>query len=337
MMLAYATFISLNSIIWLSFWLGVAVLALAALASADEDIPLTHPLPLSRAKATHARAIVLVEVATALFVAGAAAFILNHLYRHFTRSGLHQVRTYLVEQVKPGDFVLDRSGYRFAFLRNPAVLSRGALPAGAFLGYTPWTQELPRRRAYSPFSSARIWVVDRYRLFAANEPFLLGHKMCAHGPYLVNDEKTFGAYRVIELQRLSQPTDRSLVEQSTTLPVKGCRIDSRTHQMIWAHPIDRGVLRIRVPASLIPSNQAQMAVTGGFLDGVAEWKRAPVCVKVLADGTAVGTKLFANQSGLQGSTFTLPAAKEIVLEITSPDVARRHFCVNATFLTQQNR
>jgi hypothetical protein len=351
--LIYALFVAFNSIVWMSFWIGVCLLAIAtAMAGGMSE-------PEERAESVGASWKWRVfEGAGSVVVVGAAVVLVLLLARHFGEDGLDEAREEVAKSVGSGDLILDRSGYRVSFMRAPWVLDRGQLPSGVRLAAEPFSSVLPRRGLVDPWAAEQVWVVERYGLFDELAPLFLGRG--GPGAFDVSEERQKGRYRLLHLERQAGPAAERLSEWFERLAVSAerrgravdarrdgrtwrfagrprwervtvtpCRIGRARRPMLWAHPVDDGVLRIVLP---LEAGLGHATVFGGLTDKAPQWGRAPVDVKVRAGDDELADYRFANAPGLRGISFEIPdGAEELTFEISADDVARRHFCIDAVF------
>jgi len=350
---AYALFVAFNSIVWMSFWIGVCLLALAAVAasgSAGDERPAS---PASRS-----RIWLLFEIAGSLAVVAALAVMVGLLARHFDEEGRDEVRRDIAADARPGDVILDRSGYRVSFMRAPWIFGREDLPGGVALAGDPFVAELPRRSLLESGGAERVWVVERYGLFAEHAALYLGKRN--DGTYRLADEREVGRYRLLRLERRAAAPKGSLVAWFERLEVSAdlggrvleaerdgaawrfrgrpkwehvavtpCRIESARRPMLWAHPVEGGILRIELP---LEEGIRHVTVVGGLVDKAPQWGRATVDLELRAGEREIGALRFPNAPGLRGASFAIPAGTDrLAFELSASDVSRRHFCLDAVF------
>ena len=352
----YAVFVAFNSIIWMSFWIGVCVIAMAGTAATDEKW--SEPARRGRTVAKSRRWLVF-EVGAAVVVAASAWLILAALEKHFSEDGIGETKKYVADEIEAGDLVIDRSGYRVAFMKAPFIFRSGELPAGVVLASDPFSGVLPRRDAIFPMGYETIWVVERYGLFGDFWDLYSGAEGNG-GPYEIGHEKNFGRYKVLRLDRkargdrvvLSDKPDRLIVSARTAkktirgewsgdrwlfggrsgwrkVGAQKERFRRIPRKLIWAHPWKDAVLEIGTPLN---GSWRWITLYGGLKDRAPKWGKAPVKMVVKADGGVLGEKIFPNAPGLSGRSFVLRAdATQVTFEISASDNARRHFLFDAVF------
>jgi hypothetical protein len=351
--LAYALFVAFNSIVWMSFWIGVCLLAIAWVAAAGS--PAAEP---DRVGPSRSLKWLVVELVGSAVVVGAAAVLIWLLSAHFSEDGRDRVRQQIADNAVAGDLVLDRSGYRVSFMREPWLFDRGQLAAGVKLAADPFTAVLPRRGLVEPLAHEKVWVVERFGLFAEHAPVYLGQSRA--GAYEAVEDRRVGRYRLVQLERkvgasadkLSELFDRLEVSAESRgialnvgleggawrfdgrrkwerVSVTPCRIDRARRAMLWAHPLRDGMLSIRLP---LEEGTGGGLVYGGLTDKAPRWGHGPVDMSVRAYSEPIADLRFPNAPGLRGASFEIPdSATELTFEISAADVGRRHFCFDAVF------
>ncbi|MFO8073126.1 MAG: hypothetical protein R6V85_14740 [Polyangia bacterium] len=349
---AYAWVVAFNSIIWMSFWIGVCLLAIARVGSrrADDEQPFDPPRPRRMALVS--------EWAALVFAALSLAAMLGLLGRHFDDSGIGELRETLTSELKSKDRVLDLSGYRVAFLDAPTVLARGEIPPGAELALSPFELKIPRRRLVDPVAPKRIWVVERFGLFERYEKIFFGRDV---GPYQQSELRKPGRFRLLRLERRVEPGRyRRLVETVEAFEVSAeledgersavwrdgswlfpgrpawqrvgrgrCRFGRLARLMIRAHPLPEGTLVIRSPVAGSPR---WVTLYGGLRRGAPQWGRSDVSVSLGSGEARLGEMIFRNEPGLNGVSLLMPPdAEELTVRVNASDPARRHLCLDAVF------
>ena len=360
-MFAYALFVAFNSIVWMSFWIGVCLTAIALLAAAGVTETATSPEPRAPHSSKYKYVTLSAESALAAGIVVALSVMLFLLHRHFDDdNGLEQVHVYLDATLAPGDFVVDDAGYRKAILQTPYVLSKEDLPNRAALGTTPFQTQLPRRRFAESLSRPRVFAVERFGLFDAARTVYLGPNGSDDGPFVEAETKQFGNYTVHRLdqksggfpnRRLSEDPARLTVigvsdtgsrtglfgnnrwffgrgAASARIGIETCRIDNSSAEMLALSPRDTVTYEISTPAK-----GEWVTIFGGMPDRTAAWHRAPAALTVqTGDERIIGTYLFPNLSGMRGTTFKLPkGTRTIQFLLTTHQNPNPTFCFDALF------
>ncbi|MBI5502615.1 MAG: hypothetical protein HY907_20385 [Deltaproteobacteria bacterium] len=375
----YGLIVAFNPLIWMSFWIGATIWVAAAVGCPADDR--RHDLRAvgisrkgrkeerkgrkgegeeeGREEGRGLRGVLgdtRVLIAGGVVVVGLGGWMGVLLARHFSTEGREEVRGALLARVRAGDLVIDRTGWRFAFLRTPWILEEREVPEGAWLGGGAYTGIVPRWMGIQPGPNARILAVDRYGLFEIDRPAFAGI-------YRVASEERFGAYRLTTLERAvgNRPIrlvdrlplatvalERAGTRQSATwrdgparwtfegleswqdVGVRACRYGGLDVGAVWAHPPDDGWLVVAMP---IPLASRFVLVSGGLVDEAAEFGRSDVFVDVrVGSGRTLRRLTFANEPGRFGRSLALPSdhGGRVELGIGAPDNGRRHFCVDLT-------
>ena len=359
--LAYAFFVAFNSIIWMSFWIGVCVIAIAGTAASGAWEGTSGAGP-GRLHTARGPLVLTGELVAATAVALSAFLLAFNLHAHFSRDGLKEARGALEARARQGDMILDLTGWRVSFMKTPWVLDRPRVPHGAILAGDPYTARWPRRGDMDPASFERILVVERYGLFDGYDEIFLGEG--GDGPFEVASDRLMGEYRLKVLERSATGSAGRMSRRPEGLKVSaleeggiereavwkngawrwpgkrgGWRKVSRQtvkiggvkRTMLWAHPWG-GASKIEISWDTGGAGR-WLLVSGGLRDRSAQWGRSPVRVEVEVDGEAVGSRLFPNARGVSGFSTRLPdGAREITLLVSARDSARRHFFLDAETL-----
>ena len=359
-MFVYALFVAFNSIVWMSFWIGVCLTAIALLAAAGVPETAATQGPQAPRPLKYKYVTLSTEAVLAAGIACALAVMLFLLHRHLDDNGLEEVRGYLDAALAPGDFVLDNAGYRKAILETPYVLSTADLPNGAALGTTPFQTRLPRRRFAESFSRKRVFAVERFGLFEEARAVYLGSNGLDDGPFVEAEVKQLGNYTVRRLdkkgglfpgRRLSEaPALLTVIGVSDTgsragrfennrwsfgrgaadarMAVEACRIDNSATRMIALSPSDTATYDLSAP-----TDAEWVTVFGGHPNRTAAWHHAPTVLTVqTGDNRLIGTYLFPNRSGMRGTTFKLPkGTRTIQFALSTREKPNPKFCFDAIF------
>ncbi|MBI5490899.1 MAG: hypothetical protein HY905_26440 [Deltaproteobacteria bacterium] len=367
----YGLTVAFNPLIWMSFWIGAAIWVAAAVGCpAREGSPRKARQEerkgrkgegegQSQEKGLGLRGFLAdarVLVGGGVVALGLGGWMGILLARHFSTEGREEVRGALLSRVREGDLVIDRTGWRFAFIRTPWILEEREVPEGAWLASGAYAGVFPRWIAIQPGPNERVLAVDRYELFDVDRPAFAGI-------YRVASEERFGVYRLTTLERTVGNRPIRLVdrlplatvglERSGTrregtwrddpprwtfdgveawqdVGVRGCQYGGLEVKAVWAHPPDEGRLVVAMP---IPLAARFVLVSGGLIDEAAEFGRSDVFVDVrVGSGRTLQRLTFANEPGRFGRAVALPPdhGGRVELAIGATDNGRRHFCVDLT-------
>jgi hypothetical protein len=345
----------------MSFWIGVCILAIAILGTTGNSRVVS---PVVEGTTSRRKTIWLVSgIAATILVLFVGTFLILQLLEHFSDDGKKETQSYLLMNVEPGDMIVDRTGWRVAFLKMPYIFEREQLPRGVSLSEDPYSQVWPRAMGREPLGAAKIWVVERYNLFDPISGVYLGQD--AHGsprsaPYEVISKERFGLFNIYKLLRkrngdmirlssMVQSLDVFVRKGQRRIPAelngdtwrfqggrswqylgpKGCRFGRFRHRMLWAHPWPDAVMGIR---ATLKGKPKWVSVYGGLNERSASWHMAPVKVRVLdSQGGKIGEMDFPNDPDLHGTTLAIPAGVDsLTFEVTATDISRRHFCLDAS-------
>jgi hypothetical protein len=359
-MILYGIFVSLNSIVWMSFWIGVCLISIILCAAAgDKESAKIGPQKYAAKSSLHLRSLAF-EIFAAVCIVTSLITLLYLLYAHFDKSGRAEAKAYIQAELAPGDLVIDNSGYRKAILKTPYLLSKEELPKGALLAETPFQAKLPGRRDLTPATSKRIFAVERYGLFADKKPVYLGDKG-DNGPYILSDTKTFGRYKVYLLTKrdkvsVSHRLSEIAADLKTTAGSEKKSSNGTFQNLSWSFGRGEASSRMRIEecvmdqlpkdmVSLSPLREIRYTVTsqtrgarwvtvlGGFPDRTASWHHAPVRLSIKTPVKDIAKEfVFPNKSGLLGATFEIPkAARDVTFGISTDSKENPKFCFDAVF------
>ena len=260
-------FIMLNVLLWDSFLLDGAIAAAAVILTRAECVEPVAPLePVSRT----VRDLSISGLVLTLLSGGYLAYT---LVRTLHPQGRDDAREYMIAKVKAGDFIIDRSDRRIAFVTGSWLLRHEDVPApiggelydGAWAGKSAMT------------SPGRVWLVtESARDHALRSSFaVLG---------LERGARYFDGYQVQSvLPHKAQP-----VQPSELPPGAGLR----PCQVGWANQDMLGVLvRAGEPLSLTfprpekPAPRESVALAIGFPNGDTVWPRKEVRARLAAPRT----------------------------------------------------
>ena len=351
--LAYAVFVAFNSIIWMSFWVGVCIIAAAGSGALGGRWEIGRAAQAPGKDARRALRLLL-EVGLSAVVLVSAGILGVALHAHFSEKGRDEVVDHISGRASAGDEILDLTGRRVAFMKSPFILERKDLPRGAVLATDPFTAALPRRTDIPFGRNERVLVASRHGIFDEVRDLFLGS---GDGPYEVVDEERVGSYRITELrprwsgavERLTDHPERLRVTAGTgkksrdatwdgktwrfpgargwqTVGPKSERIGRIPRSLIWAHPWE-------VPLRLTATFEEPcrwISVVGGLKDRAPQWGRADVRVSVSTKDGEVGAAIIENRPGMQGRSFAIPeGAQEISFTVETEDTGRRQLLFDA--------
>lgn len=322
---AYALFVAFNSIIWMSFWIGVCALALAATAATGAAPRVAEaPSRIAALAAARPRIVAAAEILGWVCVAAALFAMLLPLRAHFADGGRRSTESYLRAELRPGDLVLDRSGYRVAFLFAKPILAGRDLRARARLASDPYTLLLPRRAAIpNPLEPSRIYAVERYGLLDEHRALYLGSD--GDGPYTEESNDRRGRFRIAVFGARHDGARAAIPE------LKPARFLKVPRAMLEARPSGKGERVIDLP---VIGEPRWVTVYGGLVDGAPQWRRADVEVVVRCGTRQIGRHVFPNAPGLRGASFRLPdeRCRSVTLGVSAASPKRRNFHLDALWV-----
>lgn len=360
MLFTYASFIALNSLIWMSFWISVGILAIAVVLVEPED-PVFAPKPWRLEKQ------MILELAATISVILMATTILGKLYLFSSHKGQEDVQSLLINEAEPGDLILDFSGYRLAFVRTPPILAEEELPEEVVLStkgpfnVTLQSQIITSSRRITPGEHTRVWIVERHHLFEKYMPLFLDQNHNEDGFYTIVQDSYIGRYHVMLLERKAEEMITTLSENLSSVEAElvldnetrrglwqndqiafenteswgflhneQCLINNRRRPLIWAHPIQDAQTQI---TTSIPDQARWMTLYGGFVDESVFWQFSSIQMTVFFDNILAEQWVFPNLIGLNGMTISIPNNSTLItLKIEGIEsVGMRHFCMDATF------
>jgi hypothetical protein len=323
--LAYALFVAFNSIIWMSFWIGVCALALAATAAAGAPpAPAKAPNRIGALLGAHPRLVAAAEIAAGACAVAALVAMLIPLRAHFSDAGRDRVESYLRSFVREGDLVLDRSGYRVAFLFAPPIAKGRELGGRARIAADPFTLLLPRRAPIeNPMEPARVIAVARFGLLDEFRALYTG--LAGDGPYAVEEERELGRFRVVRFVARHRGARPAIAE------LKPARFLKVTRGMRAARAPAKGALEINLPVAGEPR---WVTVYGGLADGSPKWRRPGVRVVARCGAKPLGDLELPNAPGLRGATLRLPEAgcRAVTLAVSAASPGRPGLYLDALWV-----
>jgi len=323
--LAYALFVAFNSIIWMSFWIGVCALALAATAAAGATpLPAKAPTRGGALVAAHPRFAAVAEIFAGACVVAALVAMLIPLRAHFSEAGRDRVESYLRSELRSGDLLLDRSGYRVAFVFEPPIVKGRELRGSARLASDPFTILLPRRAPIAdPMEPARIVAVTRFGLLDELRALYTG--LAGDGPYTLDEDRRLGRFRAVRFGARHKGARPAIAARR---PVRFLKV---ARGMLAARPPARGALEIDLPVTGQPR---WVTVYGGLADGSPQWRRSDVRVSVRCGAEPLGELTFPNAPGLRGASLRLPktGCGAVSLSVSAASPTRRNFYLDALWV-----
>jgi hypothetical protein len=353
----YALFVSFNAIVWMSFWIGPCLLAIALAAAMGDPASAEIPSRVVTPAALNVKRLI-AELGLAGAILAALAVMVHRLGRHFDESGLEAAAAFVSEQLEPDDFVVDNSGYRKGILKTPHLVSGDDLPPQAELGETLFQAELPRRRFLEPWTKPRLLVVDRYRLFGDHETVLLGTGPDS-GPFSREYTRRFDNYEVYLFKKRNTDTvprrisgtpsaisaraeskdgaaegrlrDRRWsfgIRDGGRAGIQPCRVDGSSTEMIFTTPR----AKVRYVFETDTRSPRWVTLFGGFPERTTAWQRAPVRLTVTAgSGNPIGELVCPNLSGMRGVTFGVTGdVRRIAVSLETEAPENPGFCFDAT-------
>jgi hypothetical protein len=246
------------------------------------------------------------------------------LRAHFSDAGRDQVESHLRSGLREGDLVLDRSGYRVAFVFAPPIVKGRELAGRARLASDPFTFLLPRRGPIAnPLEPARVVAVTRYGLLDEFRALYTGRD--GDGPYSVDEDRQLGRFRAVRFKARHGGVRPAIGKRSSARFLKVAR------EMLAARPPAKGALEIDLPVEGAPR---WVTVYGGLADGAPQWRRADVIVAVRCGGRPLGALAFPNEPGLRGESLRLPGAGcgMVSLAVSAVSPVRRSFYIDALWV-----
>jgi hypothetical protein len=301
------------------------------------------------------------QAAGSALVLALAAWMAALLAAHFSENGRAETRRHLKSAITKESLVIDKTGYRVAFLKEPYIVKRPAFSRDRRLAEDPFTARFPRREALSPLWPNRVLAVERHRLFDPQRAIYLG-KGRGGGPYELKETRQFGRYAVHHLEkrpglnevgRLSDEIGSLAVSAVTkektfkgqysptmwtfkgrsrrdSVERRTCRIARLPREMLSAPPLEKATLRI---AYEVPTAAKWVTVYGGLTDRSAAWHRSDISMVIKFSGQKIVQRhIFPNRPGITGTTVAIPKeSRKVTFEIRAENPLKRPFCFDAVF------
>ena len=323
---ALLLFIMLNVLLWDSFLLDGAVAAAAVVVTR----PGAALSPNEAAKAPSQRVLRLSYVALAL-LALSGAYLAFTLVRTLHPPGRERAHDFMVAAVRPGDFVIDRSDRRVAFVEGSWLLRREEVPApiGGALYDGAWGGGSALR------APGRVWLVTQdSRDVALRSAFeKLGKPALA---------RSLGAYRVQAIK----PHRAELSSPLSLPPGAGpqrCQVGWTDANLLGVRVSAQApsVLSFARPTAEPTASSERVLLALGFPNQDVVWPRQSVEVRLLDDAQAPPFEL-QNLLGVQWTVWdggsaqgSLPGqntAAPLRIELTTTDPVARLVCLELVWL-----
>lgn len=305
-------FIMFNVLLWDSFLLDGAIAAAAVILTRALVAEPVAELPPASPRALR------LSVAALTLTALAGAYLAFTLVRTLHPSGRDDARKFMIASVAQGDFIVDRTDRRIAFVAGSWLLRQEEVPApiggelydGAFGG---------RSATNAP---GRAWLVTQTgRDEAMRESFArLG---------VASETQVFDGYQL------------QAVRPHRAVPSTPSEAGKRACQVGWVNQEMSGVaVQAGQPVTLtfaptntpLPSAGVQLAI--GFPNGDTFWPRKPVRARLVS--AKHGADFWVeNLGGMQWHVWPAAALRDggpVKLELTTDDELPRWLCLELSFL-----
>ncbi len=348
---ALILFIMFNGLIWHSFYLDTSIFLAFAL--------LDGPRPSEAPTRTPSWLAVLLVMGLLLSMV-VGTFLLRDMRRYFDRSDLKPTRDWLASQIQSGDSIVDASGDRVAFVRDPHVLRGLQRGRRVLKSFDIFDRHKGSRDA---LLSKRMWLVTKagadltpwYRLGEpmARKDFgkfaLLGLNTHKH---LVSLSKRLDMLRPSVGPVLGGPTQAMVASTRPTsgsgtwratngpgwLTVQGrrCRLGGVVRHMVDVRPDGDNV--ITLVWKNITMGQT-LLVFGGLMDRSIDWNRGAVQVDINVGGQPTGALRIANHPGPQWVSLDTSqitgGTTTVTFTVATQSALRRWVCVDAWVLDER--
>jgi hypothetical protein len=289
-------FIMFNVLIWDSFLLDGAVAAAALLVSAPlrahEQVARMQPAP---------RAVYL-SLAVITLSALAAGYLAFTLVGTLRPAGYQASHDFMRAEVKPGDFVIDRSARRIAFVEGGWLLRKDEVPApiGGDFYDGAWRGEA------ALVAPGKVWLVTE-----AGRDQAMRVSFARLGKRHV--ERAFGDYRVQAI--VAQPP--------RPVPVPQGR--KRRCGLGWSErELPAVLLRKGAPVTLrFPRAGTTLLLAVGFPNELVSWPHRPASAHVVG----AAPFLIENLPGMQFSAFDGLRGDSVTVVLETDDPVSRELCL----------
>ena len=351
---AYAAFVAFNSLLWMSFWIPIPLLLSSAwVAAAQEEAPWQARVESAWIDLVKP-ALRIAMYGAALASVAACLYLGARVYTAYRRPGLQALHDHLSQRMRAGDRLIDRSGWRVAFLQDPLIFGARDLPKGTNLAVDPSTEVLPIYRAIDWRDARRVW-------WAELDPPIASPSWVdfpeAKGIYRRVYGRRFGTFTLALYERRALPLEAMLETQiravqmlhrgkRQTLPQtqegwmrpggqpweslqrRACAIGGRERPMLWAHPWEGAEVELWLR---VPPSARWFVWSGGFVDASVEWGLGDVQLRAQSSRRETLHWVAENRHGLQTRVIAIEG-EELRLAFRSDRPDRRHFCMSGSFL-----
>ncbi|MDB4985165.1 MAG: putative rane protein [Myxococcaceae bacterium] len=308
---ALLLFIMLNVLLWDSFLLDGAIAAAGVIIARPLSVAAPRPWRPPSLRVLRASQAALAIVA---IVGSYLAFTLVRTLHPPGRTAAHD---FMVASVRKGDFVIDRSDRRVAFVEGSWLLRRDEVPApiGGALYDAAWGG------GHALNAPGRVWLVTQEsRDGALRSSFAQLGKQVA--------SRALGSFHVqaIEPRRATAAVPLALPQAA----------HGRRCQVGWTDADMLGVLVSRERPSVITfaqrEQQAATLLAAGFPNGDVVWPRKGVQVRVLDEPAEPPFEL-QNLSGMQWQARAHQPHEALRLELRTDDPLPRLVCLELLWLS----
>ena len=315
-------FIMFNVLLWDSFLLDGAIAAAAVILT---RVPTGEPPAAVTPAEPVSRRVFRLSLAALALTSLAGSYLAYTLLRTLHPAGRTAARAYMIGAVAPGDFVIDRSDRRIAFVAGSWLLRREEVPAP--IGGELYDGAWGGRSAMT--SPGRAWLVTQSgRDRALRDSFaVLG---------FASPARYFDGYQVQAVT-----PHKALTAEPSVLPAGA---GMRPCQVGWANQEMLGVLvRAGEPLSLTfvrptqPAERADVALAIGFPNGDTVWPRQAVHTR-LTTAKRDADFTVENLGGMQWHAWSdhdLSDEGPVRLELRTDDPLPRQVCLELSFLPKQ--
>jgi hypothetical protein len=309
-------FIMFNVLLWDSFLLDGAIAAAAVILTREKRAePLAQVAPLSRTVRD-------LSISGLVLTLLSGAYLAYTLVRTLHPQGREDAREYMIANVRAGDFIIDRSDRRIAFVTGSWLLRHEDVPAP--IGGELYDGAWGGRSAMT--SPRHAWLVtETARDHALRSSFgVLGL------------EQAYGDFDGYQVQSVL-PHKAQRVLPSALPPGAGllpCQVGWANQEMLGVL-VQRGEsLSLAFPRPQNPAPRARVALALGFPNGDTVWPRKEVHAR-LASAAYDAEFTVENLAGLQWHAWpapALPADGPVRLELSTDDPLPRLVCLELSWL-----
>lgn len=303
---ALLLFIMLNVLLWDSFLLDGAIAALGVVLTRPlAGLPARAPVPTAPWQRVWSATLLL-----ALTLGGYLAYTLVTTLRP---RGREPTRAFMMAQVAPGDFVIDRSDRHIAFVEGSWLLRQDEVPA-------PIAGELVEALSRSDgLPHGRLWLITQR---TRDRELVASFARLGSEPL----EREFGDYRVQAVK--PWPTRPTAPLAAAEVRGVACPLHWLRRPM-FAVQVQKGS-PARIPLAPAPIGKG-FVLAAAFPNEEVSWPHESVQVTVRGAGAVLSSLELENLRGYQARSFVLPGdprqKRALTLELTSEELAPRLVCV----------